>query len=82
MMSVSSLFHCLELTAAGSNITTIRISITYINILIMPSNNPAQDFIDDLFAHIADDAITALLEHDTSHVEDDEDQLTYLMQER
>ena len=50
--------------------------------MIMRSNNPAQDFIDDLFAHIADDAITALLEHDTSHVEEDEDQLTYLMQER
>ena len=82
MMSVSSLFHCPELTAAGSSIATIRISITYINILIMPSNNPAQDFIDDLFAHIADDAITALLEHDTSHVEEDEEQLTYLMQER
>ena len=60
----------------------IRISITYIKILIMSSNNPAQDFIDDLFAHIADDAITALLEHDTSHVEEDEDQLAYLMQER
>ena len=74
--------HCLAITAAGSNITTIRISITYINSLIMSSNNPAQDFIDDLFAHIADDAITALLEHDTSHVEEDEDQLTYLMQER
>ena len=74
--------HCLAITAAGSNITTIHILITYINILIMSSNNPAQDFIDDLFAHIADDAITALLEHDTSHVEEDEDQLNYLMQER
>ena len=74
--------HCLENTAAGSSITTIHISITYINILIMSSNNPAQDFIDDLFAYIADDAITALLEHDTSHVEEDEDQLTPLMQER
>jgi len=74
--------HYLVITAAGFSITTIHISITYINILIMSSNNPAQDFIDDLFAHIADDAITALLEHDTSHVEEDEDQLTYLMQER
>lgn len=72
----------LVITAAGYSITTIHILITYINILIMSSNNPAQDFIDDLFAHIADDAITALLEHDTSHVEEDEDQLTYLMQER
>ena len=81
-MNASLQSHCLAITAAGSNITTIHISITYINILIMSSNNPAQDFIDDLFAHIADDAITALLEHDTSHVEEDEDQLTYLMQER
>ena len=74
--------HCLVITAVGFSITTIHISITYINSPMMPSNNPAQDFIDDLFAHIADDAITALLEHDTSHVEEDEDQLTYLMQER
>ena len=55
---------CLAITAAGSNITTIHISITFINILIMSSNNPAQvHFIDDHFsiAHIADDAITAII---------------------
>ena len=33
---------CLEITAAGSNITTIHISITFINILIMytPTKSP------------------------------------------
>lgn len=35
-------------------------------------NNPAQDFIDNLFEYIANDAITTMLSRDVEYIEEDD----------
>ena len=35
-------------------------------------NNPAQDFIDNLFEYVANDAITTMLARDVEYINDDD----------